>query len=354
MRSWYIGGITEETTVTADASMLDTQSGDLSTSVTVENLNELPLNFGARGNFASAAIRNPYSFITLVPGGNISSYSSLKLNGAPVNSHQIRIEGMESNNHRIQSRVDQVQPSVESLEEMTVHTSNFAAEYGQVAGGVFNLTAKSGTNRLTGSLFEYYVNEQLFYAGLPYTDDGTGKEVVPRNRRSNFGGSIGGPIVIPGVYNGHSKSFFFFTVERFDERATRSGLLSTMPTDLMRQGDFSEALTGRVLGVDPLGRNIMENTIYDPRTSRAAPNGQIVRDPFPGNRIPAELLDPVALNVQALIPRATRQGLLTNNWDQSFPADTMKTITTIKGDHNIERARGKVSFYYSQYRRAAL
>ena len=75
-------------------------------------------------------------------------------------------------------RVDQVQPSVESLEEMTVHTSNFAAEYGQVAGGIFNLTAKSGTNTLRGSLFEYYVNEKLG-AGIPFTNDGTGKLVKP-------------------------------------------------------------------------------------------------------------------------------------------------------------------------------
>ena len=139
-----VGNLAEEVNVVADASLLDTQSAEISSSVTSENLNSLPLNFGARGNFAAAAIRNPYSFVTLVPGGNISSYSSLKVGGAPLNTFQIRVEGMEANNHRLMIRVDQVQPSVESLEEMTVHTSNFAAEYGQVAGGIFNLTAKSG------------------------------------------------------------------------------------------------------------------------------------------------------------------------------------------------------------------
>ena len=106
---------------------------------------------------------------------------------------------MEANNHRLMIRIDQVQPSVESLEEMTVHTSNFAAEYGQVAGGIFNLTAKSGTNTFRGSLFEYYVNEK-FGAGIPFTNDGTGKLVKPRNRRNNFGGSLGGPVTVPGVY----------------------------------------------------------------------------------------------------------------------------------------------------------
>src|SRR5215210_810306 len=165
-----VGNLSEEVRVVADASMLKTENGEISSSITSENLNELPLNFGARGNFAAAAIRNPYTFVNLVPGGSISSYSSIKLNGAPLNTYQIRVEGMEANNNRLAIRVDQVQPSVESLEEMTVHTSNFAAEYGSVAGGIFNMTAKSGTNQFRGSAFNYLVNE-AFGAGIPYTND---------------------------------------------------------------------------------------------------------------------------------------------------------------------------------------
>ena len=341
-----LGNLSEEVNVVADASLLDTQSAEISSSVTSENLNSLPLNFGARGNQAAAAIRNPYSFVTLVPGGNISSYSSLKVGGAPLNTFQIRVEGMESNNHRLMIRVDQVQPSVESLEEMTVHTSNFAAEYGQVAGGIFNLTAKSGTNTMRGSLFEYYVNEK-FGAGIPFTNDGTGRLVKPPNRRNNFGGSLGGPVTVPGVYQGRNRTFFFYSFEQFRQIETRSGLLQTMPTDRMRNGDFGEALTGRVLATDPLGRPIMENAVYDPRTTRVV-NGQVVRDPFQNNVIPTGLLDPVALRIQALIPKATRGGVI-NNWDQSFPADTIKSISTLKVDHSFARIGGKLSAYYSRY-----
>jgi hypothetical protein len=341
-----LGNLAEEVNVVADASMLDTQSAEIASSVTSENLNSLPLNFGARGNFAAASIRNPYSFVTLVPGGNISNYSSLKVGGAPLNTFQIRVEGMEANNHRLMIRIDQVQPSVESLEEMTVHTSNFAAEYGQVAGGIFNLTAKSGTNSLRGSLFEYYVHEKLG-AGIPFTNDGSGNLVRPPNRRNNFGGSLGGPVAVPGAYDGHNRTFFFYSFEQFRQIETRAGLLQTMPTDRMRNGDFGEALTGRVLATDPLGRPIMENAIYDPRTTRVV-NGQVVRDPFPGNVIPSELLDPVALKIQADIPHATRPGLI-NNWDQSFPADTIKSISTLKIDHNFVSLGGKLSGYYSRY-----
>jgi hypothetical protein len=235
---------------------------------------------------------------------------------------------------------------VEALEEMTVHTSNFAAEYGSVAGGIFNLVAKSGTNKLRGSAFEYFVNEGLG-AGIPYTSNGNGGLLKPRNRRNNFGGTVGGPIMLPKMYDGHDKTFFFFSFEEFRQVETKSGLLGTVPTDAMRRGDFSEALTGRVLGTDPLGRPIMENAIYDPRTTRLV-NGQIVRDPFSGNIIPRELWDPVALKIQSYIPTATHPGII-NNWDQTYPAESRTLIPTVKVDHNFSSIGGKLSVYFSRY-----
>ena len=89
-----------------------------------------------------------------------------------------------------------------------------------------------------------------------------------------------------------------------------------MPTAAYRQGDFSSILTGRSLGTDPLGRPIMENTIYDPQTSREV-NGLVVRDPFPANTIPMNRIDPVAAKIQALMPNPTRAGQI-NNWLQNF------------------------------------
>ena len=344
-----LGALAEEVSVVGAASLLQTTSAEQSTSIAVEDLNALPLNFGARGNFFAANIRNPYSFVTLVPGGNISSYSSLKVGGAPINTYQIRVDGMEANNHRLVIRVDQVQPSVESLEEMTVHTSNFAAEYGQVAGGVFNLTAKSGTNAFHGSVFDYYVNEK-FGAGIPFTDDGQGELVRPPNRRNNFGGSFGGPVILP-KFDGHNKTFFFLSFEQFRQIETKAGLLGTMPTDAMRRGDFSEALTGRVLATDPLGRPIMENAIYDPRTTRVV-NGQVVRDPFPNNVIPQELFDPVALKIQSFIPTATRPGLI-NNWDRCVSRRHNQIDLHIEGRSQLRECWKSVRLLFA-VRRSAL
>ena len=217
-----------------------------------KKLDQLPLNFGARGNVASANIRNPFTFVTLVPGGNISLYSSIKLNGAPLDTFSVRVEGQEANNQRLTIRQDQVQPSVESLEEVSVQTSAFAAEYGQVAGGMFNLVARSGTNQFHGSAFEYFVNEALG-AGIPFTNDGKGHLVRPLNRRHNYGFSAGGPVIIPKLYNGRNRTFLFASLEVFRQNESKSGLLQTLPSDAMRNGDFSAALTGRTLNTDPLG-----------------------------------------------------------------------------------------------------
>src|SRR5262249_37291394 len=162
--------------------------------------------------------------------------------------------------------------------------SNFAPEYGQVSGGMFNLVAKSGTNQFHGSAFEYFVNEDLS-AGIPFTNSGNGHLVRPKNRRHDYGGSVGGPVWIPKLYNGRNRTFFFLAYEKFHQNQDQAGLVQTLPTDSMRNGDFSASLTGRTLGMDPAGRSILENTIHDPRTDRPV-NGLVIRDPFPGNVIP--------------------------------------------------------------------
>src|SRR5439155_1527663 len=134
--------------------------------------------------------------------------------------------------------------------------------------------------------------------------------------------------------------------EKFHQLQVVSGGFQTVPTDAMRNGDFSAALTNRNLGTDPSGRAILENTVYDPRSNQTV-NSLVVRTPFPNNVVPSNRFDPVALKVQALFPKPTRSGIL-NNWDQFYSAVTDEIIPTIKIDHNFTSA-GKVSFYYSRY-----
>ena len=96
----------------------------------------------------------------------------------------------------------------------------------------------------------------------------------PQVRRHDYGFSAGGPVILPKVYDGHEKTFFFANFEKYRNRENKFNGLGTLPTDAMRNGDFSALLTSRVLGTDPLGRPILENQIYDPATERIV-NGQL-------------------------------------------------------------------------------
>lgn len=337
-----VGATTESVTVTADAPLMKTENAEQSTTISGEQINALPLNFA----IGQGAVRNPLSFVQLSPGASISGWNDIRVNGAPSNTFRIIFEGQDITSALNPRVSDESQPSVEALQEFTLQTSNFAAEFGQVTGGLFNFTSRSGTNQLHGTAYEYFVNE-AFNAGLPYTNDGSGRLVRPRARRHDFGFSLGGPVVLPKLYSGRDRTFFFFNFEMYRNREGRSGTFGTVPTEAYRRGDFSAALTGRVLGTDPLGRPIMENAIYDPQTSRTV-EGRVIRDPFPGNVIRPERIDPVASKIQAMIPAPTT-GALVNNFEQRYNFRKIQDIPSVKIDHNFTAA-GRLSFYWSRMR----
>lgn len=340
-----VGAATERVTVTAEATLLKTENAEQSSNITAERMNQLPLNFAGLG---TGNVRNPYVFMNLTPGAAFTATGNtfyVRVNGAPANSETIRVEGMEADNTLQPGSPHQTQVSVEAMQEVSVQTSNFAAEYGQVSGGLFNFTMRSGTNQYHGSLYDYFTNEDL-NAGIPFTDSGHGHLLRPPTHKNDFGGSVGGPVRIPKVYDGRNKTFFFFNWESYIQRTTTVGGIFTVPTDAMRKGDFSSILTNRTLATDPLGRAIQENVIYDPMTEQTV-SGRIVRDPFPGNTIPANRMDPVALKVQSFIP-APQTGGNTNNWTQVYASPRTQWIPSLKVDHNFSD-KLKASFFWSYY-----
>ena len=268
----------------------------------------------------------------------------MRINGAPGNTASYRIEGQDSTNGQVPATQAQNQPSVDAIQEVTVQTSNFAAEYGQVGGGFFNYTMRSGTNAFHGTGYDYFVNEAL-NAATPWLNTRTVA------RRNDYGFTVGGPVWIPKVYNGHDKTFFFFNFEQFRETQNINGQALTVPTTNYRNGNFASALTGQVLGTDPLGRSILANTVYDPATAHAAPNGQIVTDPFQGNIIPASRFDPVAVKIQSLIPAPTSGGLI-NNGIYPYPSQRVTSIPAVKLDHSLG-PNNKFSYYYSSTKTAS-
>src|SRR5215469_11038768 len=225
-----VGSASESVTVTEAAPLLKTESGELSHNVTGERMNELPvLAIGAAAG--SSSVRNPTSVAQLVPGAFVNANVNLKVNGAPANTSSFRIEGQDASNGYVAAVPAQVQPSVDSIQEVTIQTSNFAAEYGQVGGGFFNYTMKSGTNQFHGSTYDYFVNE-AFNANTPWIN------AKPTARRNDYGFTAGGPVILPKIYNGHDKTFFFFNWEQYRESLTINNILLTVPTGGYRGGNF--------------------------------------------------------------------------------------------------------------------
>jgi hypothetical protein len=242
----------------------------------------------------------------------------------------------------------QNQASVDAVEEFAIQTSNYAAEYGQAGGGFFNVTMKSGTNNFHGSAYDYWINE-AFNAATPF------QNVKNRQRRQNYGFTLGGPVWIPSIYDGHDKTFFFFNFEQY-RQATTTNSFVTVPTVAMRNGDFSaiqgttplKNSSGNVI-TDVLGRSVYQNTIYDPLTEQVV-NGVRVWDPFPDNKIPQDRWDPASLAVQSYMYEPGYGGAdaskLTQNAMLTVPASIVTYIPTVKADYSFS-SKAKITGFWS-------
>jgi hypothetical protein len=334
-----VGTATESVQVTAESSLLKTEDGEVSFTVTGDQLNELPINFG----IGAGAIRNPLSFAQLVPGASINGWNNITINGSN-GGFKILYEGQESSSSLDPRVSDEMQPSVESISSFSLQTSNFSAEFGTVGSGLFNFTSKSGGNQYHGSAYDYLQNT-AFNAGLPFTDDGTGKHVKIVKHLSNGGFSVGGPVTIPKLYNGKNKTFFFFSWEKYRDRENLYNGISTVPSSALASGDFSSIL-GRNLATDFAGRPILQNAIYDPSTEVIDSAGRRVLQVFSGNIIPKSRFDPASVKVLSLIPKPNIADTLVNNFVAGGPFYKLQLIPSLKVDHSFGTSI-KVSGYYS-------
>lgn len=310
-------------------------SGQWTHNVTSETTAMVPLFGFPAGKNTEGRIRNPLFALQVTPGSFVTELEYLRINGAPSNTAAIRVEGQDANNGFLLSQTMQNQVGIEAVEEFAVQTTGYAPEFGQAGSGIINISLKSGGNAYHGSGFEYWSNE-IMNASQPYTN------IRPRNRRNNYGATLGGPLPFPKLSSGHEETFFFANFEQFRQDIIYNDQYLTVPTKAYRDGDFRKALTGRKLGTDPVGRSIMEGTIYNPATERIV-DGKRVRDPFPRNTVPKSLMDPVALNIQNLIPLPTNSDL-TDNYRADWESKQHDTLGSIKVDQKYSRS--SISFYY--------
>ena len=168
-------------------------------------------------------------------------------------------------------------PSVESITEFAVDTNGFKAEYGQAGGGVITFVSKSGSNEFHGTAYEFLRNDAF---------DARGFFAQTRSiyKQSDFGASAGGPVIVPKLYNGRNRTFFFASYEGFRNRQGANGTILTVPTPEMYSGDFSKWVNSKG-SVIP---------VYDPTTTQAQAGGGFARTPFPGNQIPVSRFSAVS------------------------------------------------------------
>jgi hypothetical protein len=275
-----VGAVTEAISVAATASILETRNSDVGQFVEAKTIENMPL--GDRRSMNIINIMGGAVFVNYAAGAK----PNFSLAGGRTQSQMFWIDGGSGQNMRLGVGQMDMDPPVEAVQEVKVLSNNYSAEYGGSAGGVVVTTTKSGTNSFRGTLFEYLRNEKLDSANFFSPISGTEKIKAPL-RYNVFGGTIGGPIR-------RDKLFFFFAYEgsRRSEGATRT---LTVPSVLQRSGDFSET------------RNAAGALIpmYDPSTTRLE-GTRNVRTQFPGNRIPAARLDPVALKLMEFFPSPNR------------------------------------------------
>ncbi|MGO9012886.1 MAG: TonB-dependent receptor domain-containing protein [Bryobacteraceae bacterium] len=341
-----IGHASDTINVTAEADLLKVDNAERSMNVSGEKLDELPINFGGTGS-SGGGIRNWLTFTYLAPGVAGTAPNS-EVNGMPRGNYKIYLEGQDSSSPVAVDWTGSVQAaSVEAITEFAVQSSNFSAEYGQVLGGLYNFTTKSGTNQFHGSVYEELTNEAL-NATQPWD------HILNRDRQSDYGFSVGGPVRIPKLYNGKNRTFFFFNLEGYTTNETNI-LTGTVPTAAYRQGDFSCALysastncTGPMVTLtDPTsGYQYLENQIFDPASTYTDAQGRLVRNPFPNNMIPQSRMDPVALKIQAFIPTPINNQT-TQNWDPTIVTPTKEQILSLKLDQNFG-PETKMSFFWNK------
>lgn len=350
-----VGSTGETVTVTAEASLLKTESGELSTNVTVDSLDNLPILGIGTANAGTYGVRSVYDMATLLPGVDYVVNTTMTVNGAPSNSEAVRIEGATITNHFVNYSPQEFEPSADSVQEVAVQTSNYAPEFGVAGGGLFNITMKSGTNQYHGSAYDYFVNEAL-NAAYPFTLDPAGQKYRPRSRSNDYGGTMGGPVSIPRIYNGHNRTFFFFNWEEFIQSSNISFPL-TLPTTAYQQGNFSAISpngncslcaangipTTALPGSSAVPLTLFANTIFDPLTRNLANN---TATPFMNNEIPATRLDPVALKIQTLFPQPTSAALIDNGAGTNL-AQRHTILPSLKLDQSLG-PKHKVSFYWSR------
>ena len=316
------GNVTETVEVTAAPPELQTDSADTGTKVDSVAVSELPV---------LVSNRNYQALLALVPGTappteqhsqffNASDSLQTEVNGSPRVGNNYQIEGIDDNERTGILQI--LIPPLEAIQTVDVSTSNHSVDLGRGTGAVTNVILKSGTNQFHGSLYEFLQNGDLNSRNFF-------QPTVAAVHYNYFGGTIGGPIK-------KNKLFFFADFLRTSDHEANANT-ETIPSQLSRTGNLSEVLAGSSPAF-----------VYDPLTGD--PNTGVGRTPFPGNIIPTNRLNPIALKILALVPNPNQSfnpAAPSNNYFALLPFTKDSNLVDGKVDFNIsdkDRLSGRFSF----------
>jgi hypothetical protein len=285
------GNVSESVTVQGEASVIETATADRGGVIDRQKVIELPLN-----------ARNPFMLGILTAGVNFNGASIWQrpfdngaiaewtINGSQSRGNEFLLDGAPNNGQAGGNNIAYV-PPVDSVQDFKIMTNTYDAQYGKTTGGIINVNLRSGTNAFHGTLYEFLRRE-----GLDATDFRLKARRAPKaiHYLDQYGGQVEGPVRVPWLYNGRDKTFFMFNYEGYREGVPQPLTLSTPQPEFL-DGDFSKL-------VDGAGRPII---IYDPLTGRADASvpGGWRRDPFPGNKIPTNRINPIAKKILGFMPK---------------------------------------------------
>jgi len=300
-----LGAVTQSVTVKGSTlGVISTDTSTVSSSFGHLQITDLPTNYRASANGNS-----PYYLLTVLPGVQTDKGGNLSIQGALQSQSQFTVDGISTTDVTGNYPLRDAFPSAEAIDEMRVQGVGAPAEYGDPAD--ITTISKSGTNQLHGSVFEY--DQNAAFDAIPF-----GASSKPKKVANDFGGSLGGPVVIPHLYNGRNKTFFYGDFEGF--RFPRTGVVqNTVPTQDMRNGDLSVFCTaGFTNGVC----NDKSEQIYN-----------LAGQPYANNQIPSSAISPIAQKILSLYPLPNIKNIYTNdNYNVNRPANLNSNTFDVRGD----------------------
>ncbi len=281
-----VGQVTQTVEVAGGAPLLTTEDATVGTVIENRRILDLPLNG-----------RNALSLVFLSPnvtfgfggsnvgmGGDRGAFSSVSIAGARPTFNHYSLDGLE--NTYVEGNSYALLPSIDALQEFKIQTGVYPAEFGREIGQI-NVSTKAGGNRYHGTLFEFLRNSTLDARNYDFTPARPPKDPF---RWNQFGFTLGGPVSIPKLFSGRNRLFFMSNFEGFRQRR-RARLLSDVPSNAMRGGDFSQIAA----------------RIYDP-TTRIQQGAVITAQPFPGNVIPQSRLPRTSVQLLDFLPAPNQPG----------------------------------------------